>query len=146
MTAGKLCTFRLQGLLFGIAADAVQEVLRAQPITPLPLAPPEVAGLINLRGQIVPALDLRRRLGLPLHHEDAPPSNLVLHGRSGPVSLLIEEIGDVIEIGGQAVEPVPDTVDGRLRRLVSGVCPLADGLLLLLDGEEALSAVEAKGS
>jgi len=147
MTApGKICTFRVHGLLFGIPAGQVQEVLRHQPITPVPLTPPEVAGLINLRGQIVPAIDLPRQLGLAARDDRPPLANLVLRGPHGPVSLLIEEIGDVIEIGELAVEPVPDTVAAPLRRLLAGVCPLPQGLLLLLDAGHALSGIEGNGS
>ena len=146
MTAArKLCTFHLGGLLFGIAAEQVQEVLRPLPITPLPLAPPDVAGLINLRGQIVPALDLRRRLGMAADERRGAPANLVLRGPQGPVSLLVEEIGDVLQIEDQPPEPVPDTLDAGLREMVAGVCPLPGGLLLLLDSGPVLSAVKVDG-
>ena len=142
---GKLCTFGLDGLLFGIPADRVQEVLRPQPITPLPLAPPAIAGLLNLRGQIIPAIDLRRLLGMALRQDRDPACHLVLCRRSGPVSLLVEEIGDVLEAGEPVVEPPPETLAPRLRQALAGVCPLPGRLLLLLDADQALSSIMSNG-
>jgi len=138
---GKLCTFRLDGLLFGIPAAGVQEVLRHQPITPLPLAPPGVAGLINLRGQIIAVIDLRHTLGMAVPGPRETSSHLVLRTPHGPVSLLVEAISDVIEVGGRCLEPPPDTVQAQLRRLLTGVCPLPGELLLLLDANRALSCI-----
>jgi purine-binding chemotaxis protein CheW len=138
----QFCTFMLQGLLLGIEVDAVQEVIRSQPLTPVPLSPPEVAGLINLRGQIVAAIDLRQRLGLAAGKDDTPVANIVIRTPDGPVSLLVEEIGDVAEVDEAAIEPVPDTTNECTRALVYGVYPLQDRLLLLLDGARAVSGWE----
>jgi purine-binding chemotaxis protein CheW len=129
----QFCTFRLDALLFGIEVDRVEEVLRHRPLTPVPLAPPQIAGLINLRGQIVPAIDLRRCLGLPAHPDGLVPGNVVLSGRDGPLSLLVDAIGDVVAVDDSRIEPVPDSVEPVTRRLLRGVCQLSAGLLLLLD-------------
>ena len=144
MTAArKLCTFHLGGLLFGIAAEQVQEVLRPLPITPLPLAPPDVAGLINLRGQIVPALDMRRVLKLEPAPAGSDRFSVVAHTPQGPVSLQVDEIGDVMELDAAAGEPPPRNVDPDIGGLVRGVFPLKDRLLLVLDTARVTEIVPA---
>jgi purine-binding chemotaxis protein CheW len=132
-SAQQLCTFRLDDLLFGVEVDRVEEVLPDRPLTPVPLAPPQIAGLINLRGLIVPAIDVRRCLGLPARAAGLDPGNVVLSGRDGPLSLLVDEIGDVVAVDDLQIEPVPDSVEPVARRLLRGVCQLPAGLLLLLD-------------
>src|SRR5438105_14879890 len=91
------CTFFLDGLLFGVEVKKVQEVLRSQPITRVPLAAPVVRGLINLRGQILIALDLRQRLEMRPRPTDQQPVNVVVKAADGPVSLLVDDIGEVLE-------------------------------------------------
>src|ERR1700746_2142964 len=93
-----LCTFILDGLYFGVDVLKVQEIIRYQEMTRVPLAPPVVRGLINLRGQIVTAIDLRRRLELTDRPADQLPINVVVHTDDGAVSLLVDEIGDVLEV------------------------------------------------
>src|SRR5262245_37434005 len=102
------CTFFLNDLFFGIEVQKVQEVIRFQQMTRIPRSPPVVSGLINLRGQIVTALDLRKRLGLPDRPADRLPMNVVVRGDDGTVSLLVDEIGDVIEVSADAFEPPPE--------------------------------------
>ena len=133
---GQFCTFVLDGHLFGVPVSAVQEVLRAQDLTAVPLAPAEVAGLINLRGQIVTTLDLRGRLGLPPRPESAKSVNVVVRTADGtPVSLVVDEMGDVLEPGAETFETAPETLAPELRRLVRGVFKLDSRLMLLLDTE-----------
>lgn len=132
------CTFRLDGHLFGVPVETVQEVLRHQPITVVPLAPAEVSGLLNLRGQIVVTVDLRVRLGLPVRAADAPGVNVVVRTHEGTVSLLVDQIGDVLEPPETAFEVVPDTVPASLREVVDRVCKLDDELMLALDTERAV--------
>ncbi|MFL6156645.1 MAG: chemotaxis protein CheW, partial [Marmoricola sp.] len=90
------CTFWVDGLFFGVSVTVVQEVLRYQPLTAVPSAPEAIQGLINLRGQIVTAVDLRCRLGLPQRPDDALPMNVIVRSRGEVVSLLVDDIGDVI--------------------------------------------------
>jgi len=132
------CTFYLEKLFFGIPVMNVQEVLRYQEMTKVPLAHQVVKGLINLRGQIVTAIDLRSRLDLPDRDRDKLPMNIVVRTDSGTVSLLVDEIGDVIETDPDNFERVPDTLDGVARELVSGVYKLQKRLLLILDTEKTL--------
>lgn len=131
----QLCTFTLDGLLFGVEVVNVQEVIRYQEMTKIPLASAVVRGLINLRGQIVTAIDMRARLGLPALAEDHQPMNVVLRTGDGVVSLLVDEIGDVLELDGRDFERPPETLSGVFREVLTGVYKLQSGLLLLLDGE-----------
>lgn len=134
----RLCTFYLDGMLFGIDVDAVQEVLRFQAMTPVPLAPRVVAGLINLRGQIVTALDLRRRLELPERPLEMLPANVVLRSSAVGASLLVDSVGEVVEVDDVAFEPPPETTRGVARELILGAYKLPERLLLLLDLKKTL--------
>ena len=133
------CTFVLDGHLFGVDVASVQEVLKQQGLTPVPLASREVAGLINLRGQIVTTLDLRSRLGLPERPAGSESVSVVVRAADGgPVSLVVDRIGDVLDVDGASLEAPPDTVPADVRELVRGICKLEDGLMLLLDTEKAI--------
>jgi purine-binding chemotaxis protein CheW len=114
-------------------------VIRAQPMTRVPLAPAEVSGLINLRGQIVTALDLRRRLGLPDRPHGVDPMCVVARTDDGVVSLLVDEIGDVVETTEDSFERPPETLAGRAQDLIPGVYKLADRLLLVLDTDKTVA-------
>ena len=129
----QLCTFSLGDLFLGVEVGHVQEVVNFQEMTRVPLAPPEVLGLINLRGQIVVAIDLRRRLGMPARVGDQLPSNVLLRTPDGIVSLSVDSIGDVIEVTGELFESAPDTLEGPMRQLAMGVYKLEERLLLVLN-------------
>jgi purine-binding chemotaxis protein CheW len=141
----QLCTFSLDGLLFGIEVKSVQEVIRYQEMTVIPLASRVVRGLINLRGQIVTAIDMRARLELPERADGELPMNVVVRTSDGVVSLLVDEIGDVVEVDEGSYERAPETLAASFRELVPGVYKLAGPLLLLLDAERvaALGAAVA---
>ena len=131
-------TFYLNGLFFGVEVLKVQEVIRYQEMTRVPLAPRMIEGLINLRGQIVTAIDLRRRLELPPRAEGQLPMNVVVRSEDGAVSLLVDEIGDVVEIQDDTYERPPETLDGVARELIQGVYKLKERLLLILDTEKTV--------
>jgi purine-binding chemotaxis protein CheW len=141
-------TFYLNGLFFGVEVLKVQEVIRYQEMTRVPLAPRMIEGLINLRGQIVTAIDLRRRLELPPRAEGRLPMNVVVRTDDGAVSLLVDEIGDVVEIQDDIYERPPETLNGVARELIQGVYKLKERLLLILDTEKTVgvptSAVRAQ--
>ncbi len=139
MTTKQYATFFLGDLFLGVEVLKVQEVIRYQEMTPVPLAPDVVEGLINLRGQIVTAIDLRRRLELPARAEGNLPMNVVVRSDDGAVSLLVDEIGDVVEIDDDAYERPPETLKGVARELVTGVYKLKDRLLLVLDTDRAVT-------
>ena len=132
------CTFYVAGHYFGLDVLRVQEVIRYQEMTRVPLAPPVVRGLINLRGQIVTALDLRRRLELDDRPADQLPVNVVVQTDDGAVSLLVDEIGDVLDVEEKLFEPPPDTLTGTARELIRGAYKLNARLMLLLDIDKAL--------
>lgn len=133
--SGQFATFFLADLFFGVDVLRVQEVLRFQPMTRVPLAPEVIEGLINLRGQIVTAIDMRRRLRLPPRAGDQAPMNMVVRTEDGAVSLLVDEIGDVLDVDSAAYERPPDNLDPAVRELIRGVYKLKDRLLLVLDAE-----------
>jgi len=135
----QFCTFVLDGLYFGVEVKKVQEVIRYQEMTRVPLAPNVVRGLINLRGQIVTAIDLRRRLGLAERPADRLPMNVVVRGDDGAMSLLVDEIGDVVEVQEDSFERPPETLNGVARDLIRGAYKLKDRLLLMLDTEKTVN-------
>ncbi len=134
----KFCTFTLDGLLFGVEVLKVQEVIRYLEMTRVPLAPAVVRGLINLRGQIVTAIDLRRRLELSERPADQSPMNVVIRTDDEAVSFLVDEIGDVREVEEELFEQPPETLKGVARELIRGAYKLKDRLLLVLDTEKAI--------
>lgn len=136
-------TFYVQDLFFGIEVLQVQEVLRYQEMTRVPLAPDLIEGLINLRGQIVTAIDMRRRLLLQPRGNDETPMNMVVRSDDGAVSLLVDEIGDVLEVRQDVYEPPPENTPREFRELISGVYKLDGRLLLVLDTERVLQGHSA---
>jgi purine-binding chemotaxis protein CheW len=143
-TSREYATFFVDGLFFGIDVLQVQEVLRYQEMTKVPLAPGVIEGLINLRGQIVTAVDMRRRLKLKSRPDDQTPMNTVVRTKEGAaVSLLVDEIGDVVEVDSETFESVPDNVDPAARDLLQGVYKLKDRLLLILDTDKTIDIADA---
>jgi purine-binding chemotaxis protein CheW len=134
----QFCTFNVGSLFFGIDVLRVQEVIRYQEMTRVPLASPVVSGLINLRGQIVTAIDLRRRLLLPDRAPEQVPMNVVVRSDDGAVSILVDDIGEVLEVEESAFEPTPSTLSSIARQLVTGVYKLKGRLLLIIDAERAV--------
>jgi purine-binding chemotaxis protein CheW len=133
----QFCTFYLDKLLFGVELKGVQEVIRSLDMTRVPLAPEVVSGLINLRGQIVTAVDLRNRLELGPRPQDRLAMNVVVRSADGAVSLLVDEIGDVVEVNETTFEPAPETVPSSVRTMILGVHKLNEQLLHVLDTEIA---------
>jgi purine-binding chemotaxis protein CheW len=138
----QFCTFYLDQLLFGVDLKAVQEVIRELPMTPVPLAPAVVSGLMNLRGQLVTALDLRQRLELGPGEPGVRPMNVVVRSPDGAVSLLVDEIGDVVEVEEGTFERPPETLQGKVRSMILGVHKLDARLLHVLDVEKACEVGE----
>jgi|SRR5208282_1632829 purine-binding chemotaxis protein CheW len=138
----QFCTFFLDGHFFGVPVQRVQEVIRYQEMTRVPLVPQVVRGLINLRGQIVTAIDLRRRLGMSERPADQLPLNVVVRTDDGAISLLVDEIGDVIEVEEKTFEQPPETLQGMAREMIRGVHKLPDRLLLVLDTERAVNVAD----
>jgi purine-binding chemotaxis protein CheW len=136
-TSQQFCTFFLEGSLFGVPVPQVQEVIRFHEMTPVPLAPEVVEGMINLRRQIVIAIDLRRKLSLPERKEGELPVNVVVRSADGAVSLMVDEIGDVVEVEDSTFEAPPETMQGAVRAMILGVHKLEGKLMHMLDTEKA---------
>jgi len=129
----QLCTFFLGKYCFGIDVLDVQEVFRYQEMTSVPLASDEITGLINLRGQVIMAINLRLRLGMDALPEGQTSMNVVVRAQGDVISLLVDRIGDVLEASEDTYEDAPDTIQGVMRELVRGVYKLENRLLLILD-------------
>jgi purine-binding chemotaxis protein CheW len=137
-TSGQFSTFFVADLFFGVDVLRVQELLRIQPMTRVPQAPDVIEGLINLRGQIVTAIDMRRRLQLPPRAGDQTPMNMVVRTDDGAVSLLVDEVGDVLDVDESTYELPPENLDPATRELIRGVYKLKDRLLLVLDTDRTV--------
>jgi purine-binding chemotaxis protein CheW len=137
--ADTMVTFWLDGLLLGVDIRLVQEVLRDQDISPVPLAEPAVLGLINLRGRLVAAIDLRHRLGLTPRTDADETVHFVLRTEGEPVSLVVDREGDVIEVDFESAEPVPETVGLPMRTFLVEAHQRAGSILLVLDAGRAIA-------
>ncbi len=128
----RVCTVRVGPLALAIAAEAVQEVAQGLEPVPVPLAPPVVAGLVNLRGHVVTALDLRAHLrGAADAPAGGPGVHVIVPLPEGPLSLVVDDVGDVLDVGPG--DPPPDGLAPRLRALVDRVHDRDDAILLRLD-------------
>jgi purine-binding chemotaxis protein CheW len=138
MPMRQYATFEVAGQLFGVEVQAVQEVLSFSEYTAVPLASPAVGGLFNLRGQVIAAVDLRVQLGLPRQRMDGTVMNVILRGDDEPVSLLVDVIGEVIDLDDSEFEPLPETLTGPARELVLSTVKLEGRLMLAVDVTRAL--------
>ncbi|MCP3989467.1 MAG: purine-binding chemotaxis protein CheW [Actinomycetia bacterium] len=129
----QLCTFRLGPLYLGIDVLDVREVLHHADVTSVPHADNAVEGLINLRGQIATTIDLRRRLNIEKRDPETKPIHVVILSDGEPVTLLVDAIGDVIDVDPQTYEEPPSTMTGVAKDLILGAYKLDDELLLVLD-------------
>ncbi|HEX9461120.1 MAG TPA: chemotaxis protein CheW [Alphaproteobacteria bacterium] len=125
-------TMTIADQLFGIPVLAVQDVLGPQRITRIPLSPPEVAGALNLRGRIVTAIDVRRRLGLPARAADNPGMSVVVDHKGELYSLIVDAVGEVMSLPADAYERNPSTLDPRWREVSGGIYRLKGKLLVVL--------------
>jgi len=126
-------TMTIHNQLFGIPVLTVQDVLGPQKITRIPLASPEVAGALNLRGRIVTAIDVRKRLGLPAAPEGSVSMSVVVDFHGELYSLIIDSVGEVLSLPANSFERNPATLDAAWREISSGVYRLKDQLLVVLD-------------
>jgi len=137
MNSRQYATFEVDDQLFGVPVAIVQEVLSFSEYTPVPLAPRAVGGLFNLRGQVIAAVDLRVQLGLPPRDLDGPAMNVIVRTEDESVSLLVDRIGEVVDLHEDAFEPPPDTLHGPTRELINGAFKLDGRLMLALDTARA---------
>jgi purine-binding chemotaxis protein CheW len=140
----KFCTFFVDQYFFGVDTSKVQEVIRYQEMTGVPLSHQVIRGLINLRGQIVTAVDLRQRLGFGPLEEGRFPMNVVIRTEDGALSLLVDEISDVMDVSEDLFENPPENLRGETRAMIRNVCKLKDRLLLILDIDQLLNLETVK--
>jgi purine-binding chemotaxis protein CheW len=131
-------TVLLGGQLFGLPISRVQDVFMPERLTRVPLARPEIAGVLNLRGRIVTAIDMRCRLGLPKLNEKRPPMAVGIECKGESYGLLIDAVGEVLKLDDNAREPNPVNLDSRLAQISAGVHRLDGQLLVILDVERVL--------
>lgn len=131
-------SFKIAEQLFGIPVLQVQDVLSSQQITPVPLAPPEIAGSLNLRGRVVTMIDMRRRLGLPPRADDAGEMSIVVEHGQDLYSLIVDSVGEVLALSADSYEHNPPTLDAHLRDYSNGIYRLNDTLLVVLDVDKLL--------
>lgn len=147
--AAQFVTFYFGKHFFGLPIDDVIEINRALDVTPVPLAPSYVAGVVNLRGQILTAIDLANRIGLNVEtNEEDGFNNVIMGDREEPVSLLVQSIGDVMSVPSSQIEPTPELIEGVDVRYVNHVCKLPGKLLIILDSnalEQAENVNDSKG-
>jgi purine-binding chemotaxis protein CheW len=150
----QFCTFYINEIYFGIDLQKVQEVIRNQKITRVPLAPPDICGLINLRGQIVTVIDLKLRFEMlqstsgnaafATTANEQVSYNIVVYNDSEIVSLQVDDIGDIVKATQDDFESPPATLNSKIQQLLKGAYKLPDGFLLILDTDKILEVKEMK--
>ena len=126
-------TFTIAGQLFGIPVLQIQDVLSSYQITPIPLAPPEIKGSLNLRGRVVTAVDVRLRLGLSARPKEAESMSIVAENEGELYSLMVDSVGEVLALSQSAYERNLPTLDAKFRAFSDGIYRLDDQLLVVLD-------------
>ena len=138
-------TALIGGQLFGLPILRVQDVFAPERLTRVPLAPAEIAGVLNLRGRIVTLIDMRCRLGLGRREDSAPAMAVGVESRGEFYGLLIDSIGEVLKLDGTACEPNPSNLDPRLAGVSTGIYRLDGQLLMVLDVDRVLD-IEMKAA
>jgi purine-binding chemotaxis protein CheW len=131
-------TAMIGGQLFGLPIQRVQDVFLPERLTRVPLAPPEIAGVLNLRGRIVTLIDMRRRLGLPPRTDDAPSMAIGVEMRGESYGLLIDSVGEVLKLADETREANPINLDPRLARVSAGIHRLDGQLMMLVEVDRVL--------
>ena len=131
-------TFTVAGQLFGIPVLQIQDVLSSYQITPIPLAPPEITGSLNLRGRVVTAIDVRLRLGLAARPKEAESMSIVAENEGELYSLMVDSVGEVLALSQSAYERNLPTMDAKFRAFSEGIYRLDDQLLVVLDVKRLL--------
>ncbi|MCB2108696.1 MAG: chemotaxis protein CheW [Rhodobacteraceae bacterium] len=135
----QLVTITVGKQQFGVPAFRVREILRRQPLTTVPLAPAEISGVINLRGHIVVAIDVRQKLGFGARPEGDNVMCVVVDYKGESVCLLVDGVGDVVTIDGKNVEPNPASLQHSWVQLSRGICRTDKGLMILLQIDQLLA-------
>ena len=145
MANQRFATFFLNGICFGVAVEKVQEVLEYHEITPVPLSAAVLPGIINLRGQILTTIDLKARLELSASENSERPMMMVVRTSEGPMNLVVDKIGGVLDVDAGLFEKPTDTLKTAVREVTTHVCKLEKNLLLVLDTEKVIRLAESGG-
>jgi purine-binding chemotaxis protein CheW len=129
--------------LFGLPISRVQDVFVPDRLTRVPLAPPEVAGILNLRGRVVTAIDMRSRLDIGTRRQGEPVMAIGIECRGESYGLLVDSVGEVMKLAASACEPKPVNLDPRLARVAAGIYRLKGQLLVVLDVDRVLDIKNA---
>lgn len=143
MTIQQICTFFLEDIYFGIEIESVREVIRQPPLTRIPLAPADICGLMNLRGQVIPVVDLPCRLGLRATScvlGDRTAYNTIVDANDDVVSFIVDDIGDVLQCPSDTFEPPPAHLNADIRSFLKGAYKLDRGFLLVLNPTQILES------
>ncbi len=148
MSTAEFVTFRIGEQTFGVSVSEIHDVFRPTGMTPVPLSGAEIAGVLNLRGRIVTAIDARSRLGLKTEEKTTVKQKLAIGVERGGESfgLIIDEIGEVVRIDENALEQNPVNLDATWSWVSRGVCRLEDRLLVIMDIDRMLAGAGAEES
>ncbi len=132
------CTFRFENELYGIEIDQIQEIINLQRIFPVPRAPNYIMGVINLRGNIVPVIDIKPILKLPLWKQDVNSRIVLINAENVIVGIVVDEIGDVVSLTGSKIEPLDIKQDDERSKFLMGISKLPDKVLVILDARRII--------
>ena len=132
-TTGQMCTFWVDGLYFGLQVEHVQEVLRYQQLTVVPCAPDAVHGLINLRGAVIPVIDMAGRLGMKMTEPSERSAIIVTDIGGKLVGLLVEQVSDMMTIRSEDLQPAPDIIPEEQRSFCRGIVALEKSMVCFLN-------------
>ena len=138
----QLVTFNISHEEFGVDILKVQEIIRTMEITKVPRSPEFVEGVINLRGKVIPIIDLRKKFGMDPREHDRQTRIIVIELNGMIVGFVVDSVSEVLRIPAGTVEPPPSLVSGIDSEYISGVGKLADRLLILIDLDRLLSSEE----
>lgn len=133
------CTFRFENELYGIEIDQIQEIINLQKVFPVPRAPNYIMGVINLRGNIVPVIDIKPILKLPLWKQDINSRIVLINADSNMIiGIVVDEIGDVVSLTGSKIEPLDIKKDDERSKYLTGISKLPDKVLVILDARRII--------
>ena len=140
MTSAEYVTLTIDGQLFGVPVLSIQDVFKPRGLTAVPKATSEIAGLLNLRGRVVTAIDARARLGLAPRDPEAKPMAIGIEQGGEPFCLIVDEVGEVLRLDPSEIQANPPTLDSRWASVSLGVHRLEGRLLVIMDINRMLSA------
>ncbi len=144
ITEVQLACFRLMDDLYAVDIMRIREIIRPQKLTPLPKAPPFIEGVINLRGTVIPVVDLRKRFEMEQRGESAPTRLLIVRIGGQSVGLVVDEVTEVISVSVKDIKPPPSVAEGMSADFLIGVCLSGDMLVMLLNIDMLLTSSEVK--